>query len=194
MQRRQFCKSLAIAAASTALPSYGRSSLLLQTDLPPGFNQYQQDYAAFCALPPEKRVFYKVSDGKIVRRNSTNPTGSSRLGTTIPVRCKWRAAHGMTYQWRRQSRISQAMVRSNPPGIRCSSTKHRIGTRMPSSAFGLIGARSAWPRPETGTHAISTSRGSGSTNITSIITGRHRASDTRSSARNGRCSTGTRTS
>ncbi len=34
--------------------------------LPGGFNQYTQDYAQFCALPPEKRVFYKVSDGKIV--------------------------------------------------------------------------------------------------------------------------------
>ena len=66
MQRRQFCKSLAIAAASTALPSYGRSSPGGQSDLPPGFSQSTQDYAAFCALPPEKRVFYKVAEGKIV--------------------------------------------------------------------------------------------------------------------------------
>ena len=66
MQRRQFCKSIAMAAASTALPSYSRSSPAGQSGLPPGFNQYRQDYAAFCALPPEKRVFYKVADGKIV--------------------------------------------------------------------------------------------------------------------------------
>jgi alpha-L-fucosidase len=66
MLRRQFCKSVAMAAASTALPSYGRSSQGGQSDLPPGFNQYTQDYAAFCALPPEERVFYKVADGKIV--------------------------------------------------------------------------------------------------------------------------------
>ena len=66
MQRRQFCKSIAMAAASTALPSYGRSSPGGQSDLPSGFNQYAQDYAAFCALPPEERVFYKVADGKIV--------------------------------------------------------------------------------------------------------------------------------
>jgi hypothetical protein len=25
-----------------------------------------QDYAQFCVQPPEKRVFYKVSDGKII--------------------------------------------------------------------------------------------------------------------------------
>ena len=66
MQRRQFCKSLAMAAASTALPSYGRSSPAGQSGPPPGFNQYTLDYAAFCALPPEERVFYKVADGKIV--------------------------------------------------------------------------------------------------------------------------------
>ncbi len=34
--------------------------------MPSGFNQYTQDYAQFCAQPPDKRVFYKVSDGKII--------------------------------------------------------------------------------------------------------------------------------
>src|SRR5579863_7257485 len=66
MQRRQFCKSIAMAALSTALPPYGRSSPGGQSDSSSGFNQYTRDYAAFCALPPEKRVFYKVTDGKIV--------------------------------------------------------------------------------------------------------------------------------
>jgi alpha-L-fucosidase len=66
MQRRQFCKSMAMTAASTALPSYGRSSPAGQSGPPPGFNQYTLDYAAFCALPPAERVFYKVADGKIV--------------------------------------------------------------------------------------------------------------------------------
>jgi alpha-L-fucosidase len=37
-----------------------------QSDLPSGFNQHTQDYAAFCALPPEKRVFYKLAEGNIV--------------------------------------------------------------------------------------------------------------------------------
>ena len=55
-----------MAAASTALPSYGRSSPAGQSGPPPGFNQYTLDYAAFCALPPEERVFYIVADGKIV--------------------------------------------------------------------------------------------------------------------------------
>ena len=36
--------------------------------MPSGFNQYTHDYAQFCAQPPEKRVFYKVSDGKIIEK------------------------------------------------------------------------------------------------------------------------------
>ena len=66
MHRRDFCKLLAIAAASKAVPSTGQTAQESQPVLPSGFNQYTQDYAHFCALPPEKRVFYKVSDGKIV--------------------------------------------------------------------------------------------------------------------------------
>jgi alpha-L-fucosidase len=66
MERRNFCKFLAMTAASAGIPSYAQSSSSDHPELPEGFNRYTQDYAAFCALPPEKRVFYKVSDGKIV--------------------------------------------------------------------------------------------------------------------------------
>jgi len=66
MHRRDFCRLLAIAAASKTVSSYGQTALESQPGLPSGFNRYTQDYAQFCALPPEKRVFYKVSDGKIV--------------------------------------------------------------------------------------------------------------------------------
>jgi alpha-L-fucosidase len=66
MQRREFCRFLAAAAASKALPSLAQSSPNSQSDLPAGFNRLTQDYAEFCSLPPEKRIFYKLSDGKIV--------------------------------------------------------------------------------------------------------------------------------
>ena len=66
MERRDFCKLLAIAAASKALPTSAQTAQETQPGLPSDFNRYTQDYAQFCALPPEKRVFYKVSDGKIV--------------------------------------------------------------------------------------------------------------------------------
>ena len=61
----------------------------------------------------------------------------------------------------------------NPREIHCSNTKRRTDTATLSWGSGPIRARSAWPKPETGTHAISTSRGSGTIN-----TGRHRASGT----------------
>lgn len=64
MQRRTFCKSLAMTAAANSIPSFAASSGAA-SEFPSGFNQYVQDYAEFCALPPEKRVFYKVSSGKI---------------------------------------------------------------------------------------------------------------------------------
>lgn len=66
MQRRDFCKLLAATAASTALSSPADAQTIAQSELPEGFNHYSHDYAEFCALPPEKRVFYKVENGKIV--------------------------------------------------------------------------------------------------------------------------------
>ncbi len=47
------------------MPALARSADENQSNLPPGFNDYTQDYAQFCALPPEKRVFYKVSGNTI---------------------------------------------------------------------------------------------------------------------------------
>ena len=66
MQRREFCKLLAIEAASRAASSFGQAAQENESEMPSGFNRYNQDYAQFCALPPEKRVFYKVSGNKIV--------------------------------------------------------------------------------------------------------------------------------
>jgi hypothetical protein len=57
MHRRDFCKLLAIAAASETVPSYGQIAPESQPVSPGGFNRYTQDYAQFCALPPEKRAF-----------------------------------------------------------------------------------------------------------------------------------------
>ena len=47
--------------------------------LPAGFNRYTQDYAQFCALPPEQRIYYMVSGNSIVETRLDNakwkPTG-----------------------------------------------------------------------------------------------------------------------
>ncbi len=72
MQRRDFCRLLAVAAAAKAIPAIGQSAQENPSELPAGFNEYGQDYARFCALPPNKRTFYKLSNGKIVQARLDN--------------------------------------------------------------------------------------------------------------------------
>jgi alpha-L-fucosidase len=67
VQRRDFCRLLAVAAAAKAIPAIGQSAQENSSELPAGFNEYAQDYARFCALPPNKRTFYRLSNGKIVQ-------------------------------------------------------------------------------------------------------------------------------
>ncbi len=74
MQRRDFCKLLAATAASSALPTFGQSAAEKSSVMPRGFNEYTQDYAEFCALPPEKRTFYEFSNGRIVPVKLDNAT------------------------------------------------------------------------------------------------------------------------
>jgi alpha-L-fucosidase len=64
--RRDFCKFLAITAASETVPAFGQTAQDNPPNLPNGFDQCIQDYAQFCALPPHERVFYRVSNGSIV--------------------------------------------------------------------------------------------------------------------------------
>jgi alpha-L-fucosidase len=66
MQRRDFFKLAAMAAASKAMPISAQAATDSESALPAGFNHYTQSYAEFCALPPEKGVYYKVSGDKIV--------------------------------------------------------------------------------------------------------------------------------
>jgi alpha-L-fucosidase len=72
MQRRNFCKMIAAAAAAAALPEALQLSAQTQragiggTSSAAGFNNLTQDYAQFCATPDDRRVFYALVDGKIV--------------------------------------------------------------------------------------------------------------------------------
>ncbi|GGH15562.1 alpha-L-fucosidase [Silvibacterium dinghuense] len=65
MLRRDFCKLAAAAAAARAIPSLGQTPTAAA--LPPGFHQYREDYAAYCATPAKDRIFYALRDGKIVK-------------------------------------------------------------------------------------------------------------------------------
>ncbi len=86
MHRRAFCKLLAIAAASEAVPSYGQISPENRLGLPSGFNRYALDYGQFCALPPEQRVFYKAMNGKIVEERLNESTWQPSAWNYSPVR------------------------------------------------------------------------------------------------------------
>ena len=79
MQRRDFCKLMAAAAASTALPLHAQTSDKPLADLPAGFDKLTEDFAQFCARRPEERVFYALVNGRIVEQkldeSTWHPTG-----------------------------------------------------------------------------------------------------------------------
>ena len=68
MQRREFCKLITAAAASTAISAKGQ----VAAGVPPGFNHPHQTYEEFCATPENQRVFYALVDGKIVEKKLNN--------------------------------------------------------------------------------------------------------------------------
>ncbi len=68
MQRRDFCKLMAVAAAARALPAKGQPAL----NAAAGFNKIHQTYEEFCATPENQRVFYVLTDGKIVESKLDN--------------------------------------------------------------------------------------------------------------------------
>ncbi len=62
MQRREFCKLVAAAAAAHAIAGKAQTP----AGAPSGFNTLRQTYEEFCATPEKDRVFYALVDGKIV--------------------------------------------------------------------------------------------------------------------------------
>jgi alpha-L-fucosidase len=72
VQRRDFCKLLAAATAANAVPTFAQSARSSESGLPGGFNEYSENYAQFCAWPPEQRAYYKLSGDKIVKTTLDN--------------------------------------------------------------------------------------------------------------------------
>jgi len=70
-----------MGAAAAALPLVS-SSNPSEASVAPGFDQVDRNYAEFCALPPEDRVFYTLRGKRIVREKlneaSWHPTGWGR--------------------------------------------------------------------------------------------------------------------
>lgn len=67
MQRRDFCKLMAAAAAATALPAAARTDDATASPAFHAFDTYTQDYAQFCATPADKRVFYSLNGNQFVQ-------------------------------------------------------------------------------------------------------------------------------
>jgi len=68
MQRRDFCKLVAAAAAARAVRVKAQAGL----SAPAGFNTLHQSYEEFCATPEKDRVFYAFEGGKIVETKLDN--------------------------------------------------------------------------------------------------------------------------
>jgi alpha-L-fucosidase len=75
MQRRDFCRFLATTVASSAVPGFVQAGQESQSALSGGFGKYIHDYAQFCALPSEKRIFYRLSGDRIVEAKPDDETG-----------------------------------------------------------------------------------------------------------------------
>jgi alpha-L-fucosidase len=65
----------AATAAANAIPGFAQTtSGQPSAPLPAGFNKYMQEYAQFCALPPEQRLYYMLSGNSIVETRLDNAT------------------------------------------------------------------------------------------------------------------------
>jgi alpha-L-fucosidase len=65
---------VAITTASKAFPAFGQTAQDDRSRISGGFDHLTQDYAQFCALAPEKRVFYALRDGRIVQMRQDDST------------------------------------------------------------------------------------------------------------------------
>ncbi len=79
MQRRDFCKLMAAAAAARAVPTIGQTGDVAQSAAFHALDTYTEDYAAYCATPADQRVFYAYEGGRIMQEKldetTWTPTG-----------------------------------------------------------------------------------------------------------------------
>ncbi len=89
MRRREFCKLIAATAATATVPAMAESVEITQPVVdtapataaaatappePSGFDTLTEDYAAFCATPADRRVFYALRDGKFIEEKLDEAT------------------------------------------------------------------------------------------------------------------------
>ena len=69
MHRREFCKFIGAAAGAAAFPAIAQVSGAIPPHEAAGFDALSGDYAKFCAMPANQRVFYALSGGQIVKQS-----------------------------------------------------------------------------------------------------------------------------
>jgi alpha-L-fucosidase len=67
MQRREFCKLIAAAAAAASVPALAQTDQGAVSPAFQSFDTYTEDYAKFCATPADRRVFYALENGKFFK-------------------------------------------------------------------------------------------------------------------------------
>lgn len=67
MQRRDFCKIMAAAAAATALPAAARTDDPAASPAFHALDTYTEDYGAFCATSADQRTFYSLQGDTFVQ-------------------------------------------------------------------------------------------------------------------------------
>ena len=95
MRRREFCKLIASAAASTAVPTLGQSGESGQSLN--GFGTITGDYATYCATPADQRVFYALEDGKFIKVKLDDKTGNPPPGVKHLI-YRFPGVHGTAFQ------------------------------------------------------------------------------------------------
>jgi hypothetical protein len=106
------------------------------------FNQYTEDYAAFCARPKNERVFYALRNGSIVaNRLNSQDWKPVDLGNPPELPVLGGSHDGVPTISPIPNLAGDACTK--PFGNRCFSTNAPNGIATPSSEFGIIGVRSA---------------------------------------------------
>lgn len=93
MRRREFCKMIAASGAANALSVKARVRTVEAQDALAGFSTFRRDYADFCAMAADERMFYEVQNGHFVQEHldektwevSPNSESGPRMPPSLPV-------------------------------------------------------------------------------------------------------------
>jgi len=151
MQRRDFLQVSGEYSRIEAHPGFGESAQDSRPGAPDGFNRYTKDYAQFCALPPEKRVFYRLSGDRIVEAKPDDAAGKpSAWGEPSALPIPGGSWDGVPMESPIPNLAGEGPYKPTWDSLlEYDAPEWYPSTR--SSVSGPTGARSACPKPAIGT-------------------------------------------